>query len=195
MLNSLERTGQLENTLVIFMSDHGEMLGDHGMYLKGPYFYEPAVRVPLIMSWPGRIQEHVRSGALVELTDLAPTLLEAAGLEVSAGMQGHSLWPLLTGKSDAQQHRDDVYCEYYNAMAWHKDPQAHATMVRTDRYKFVSVHGLGSGELYDLIEDPNETHNHWDDPDYASVKLEMFERLCDRMAWTVDPLPQREANW
>ena len=98
LLAKLEETGQLENTLVIFMSDHGEMLGDHGIYLKGPYFYEEAIHVPLIVSWPGHIQPRRVSG-MVELVDIAPTLLDAAQLAPYPGMQGRSLWPLLTGEA------------------------------------------------------------------------------------------------
>jgi arylsulfatase A-like enzyme len=107
VLDALERSGQRDNTLVIFMSDHGEMLGDHGIYLKGPFFYEPAVRVPLIVSWPGVVKAGVRSDALVELVDLAPTLLEACHLKSHPGMQARSLWPLLTGETSADYHRDD----------------------------------------------------------------------------------------
>ena len=81
MIAALEETGQLENTLVIFMSDHGEMLGDHGIYLKGPHFYEAAVHVPLIMQWPDQFQANQRADGLMELTDIAPTLLDAAGIE------------------------------------------------------------------------------------------------------------------
>ena len=194
ILDALERSGQRENTLVIFMSDHGEMLGDHGIYLKGPYFYEPAIRVPLIVAGPG-VQRGKVSKALVELVDLAPTLLDAAGLAPHSGMQGHSLWPLLTGATPLDQHRDDIYCEYYNAMPWHQDPQAHLTMVRNERHKLVVAHGLNTGELYDLAVDPMETANQWNDPGYAAVKSEMLLRLCDRMAWTVDPLPERIAPW
>lgn len=194
MLDALEQSGQRENTIVIYTSDHGEMLGDHGIYMKGPYFYEPAVRVPLIISWPGHVRAQ-RSGALVELTDIAQTLLDALGMVHHPGMQGRSLWPLLTGESDASTHRDDVYCEYYNAMAWHKGVLPHLTMVRDERYKIVVDHGSSSGELYDLKEDPNETHNRWGDAALADVKIEMLVRLTNRMAWTVDPLPPRRAPW
>ena len=195
MLTALEATGQLENTIVIFMSDHGEMLGDHGIYLKGPYFYEPAIRVPLMISGPGIEPAGQRSRALVELTDLAPTLLEAAGLDHHPGMQGQSLWPLLTGAGSLDDHRSDVYCEYYNALSSHKAPTAQLTMVRTERYKLVAAHGLEAGELYDLDEDPNETRNLWHDKDYQTLKLAMFQRLCDRMTWMVDPLPPRVGPW
>lgn len=195
MLEALARSGQLDNTIVIFMSDHGEMLGDHGLYLKGPYFYEPAIHVPLIISYPGTIAADIRSTALVELVDLAPMLLEAANLESYAGMQGQSIWNLLTGQADAHHHREDVYCEYYNAMPWHRDPLPQFTMIRTHQHKLVVAHGLESGELYDLGNDPAETQNQWANPEFMPVKMTLYQRLCDRMAWTVDPLPAREADW
>lgn len=194
MLEALERTGQAENTIVIFMSDHGELLGDHGIYLKGPHFYDPAVRVPLIVSWPGRVGQNKRIRSFVELVDLAPTLLEAAGLPTYAGMQGRSLWPLLTGEQEEDQHREDVYCEFYNSQIRKKDP-AYGTMLRTRQYKLVAYHGHPVGELYDLQRDPNETVNVWNHPAYQSMKLELYQRLCDRMAETADPLPIRQSNY
>jgi arylsulfatase A-like enzyme len=194
MLEALERTGQRDNTLVIFTSDHGEMLGDHGIYLKGPYFYEPAIHVPLIVAGPG-VARGVRSRALVELMDLAPTLMDAAGLSRHPGMQARSLWPLLTAERDPHTLHEDVYCEYYSAMPWHRDPAPHLTMLRTGQYKLVAAHGLGTGELYDLAADPAETHNQWDNRLYLQVKCAMLARLCDRMAWTVDPLPLRQSSW
>lgn len=115
MLAALEESGQAENTLVIFMSDHGELLGDHGLYFKGPHFYEEAVHVPLIFSWPGRYAEDLQVGGLVELVDIVPSLLDAAGLETPAAVQGRSLSELLTGQADPRHHRDYIYCEYYNA--------------------------------------------------------------------------------
>ncbi|MCY4022380.1 MAG: sulfatase-like hydrolase/transferase [Anaerolineaceae bacterium] len=194
MLAALERTGQLEDTIVIFMSDHGEMLGDHGIYLKGPCFYDPAIQVPLIVSQPGTIAPGVCED-LTELVDLAPTLLEAAGEPVWPGMQGRSLWPLLTGQGEPAAPREDVYSEYYNAMPWHGSPGPQLTMLRTKTHKLVVAHGLAQGELYDLQADPQEAHNRWRDPAYANVRMDLLQRLCDRMAWTVDPLPLREGQW
>jgi len=195
MLAVLEKTGQLANTIVVFTSDHGELLGDHGIYLKGSYFYEPSIRVPLIVSWPGHIASDVRSDALVELVDLAPTLLDLVGLPHPPGMQARSLRSLLVGQADVHTHREDVYSESYYSLRDHKDPRPYATMVRTRRHKLVAMHGMEPGELYDLQVDPDETRNLWNEPEYRAVKLEMFQRLCDRMAWTVDPLPAREAPW
>ncbi len=191
MLDALERTGQADNTIVIFTSDHGELLGDHGLYYKGPYFYDPAIRVPLIISWPGRI-EPGRCSALVELMDLAPTLLDAVGLPWHSGMQARSFWSTLLDPAKRGAFREDVYCEYYNGMHAQAEPKPFATMLRTERRKLVVAHGLEPGELYDLAEDPNETHNRWDDPGYQTIKMQLLKRLSDRMAWTVDPLPGRE---
>lgn len=195
LLAALEETNQLEDTLIIFMSDHGEMLGDNGIYLKGPYLYDQAIQVPLIMSWPGRIESGVTCDGLVELVDLAPTVLEAVGLDRMPGMQGKSLWPILTGESSGAQHRDDVYAEFYDAKPGHPDPKPHATMVRTDEHKLVQYHGIPDGELYDLTEDPNESVNRWDDPEYAETHTELLLRLTDRMWETCDPLPVRKVPW
>jgi arylsulfatase A-like enzyme len=189
VLDALEETGQRENTLVIFMSDHGELLGDHGIYLKGPFFYDPAVQVPLILSWPGVIPAG-RHADLVELLDLAPTLLEAMGLPGQPGMQGRSLWSGL--RSGVVEGRPDVYSEYVNAGF---PPRVCVTMLRTERRKLVVHHGAEVGELYDLETDAAERHNRWDDPAYATDKMAMMQRLCDRMAWTADPLPLRRAPW
>ena len=191
MLSALESTGQLENTIVVFTSDHGEMLGDHGIYLKGPYFYEEALRVPLIISGPGVSSQGERYQGLVELVDLAPTLLDALGFEAHPGMQGRSFWDVLSDNDEPEKHRTDVYCEYYDA----NFQDAYATMVRTEKYKLVVVHGRDMGELYDLEQDPGEINNLWQNSDYQLVKMEMLKRLCDRMAWTVDPLPLRLSCW
>jgi arylsulfatase A-like enzyme len=129
------------------------------------------------------------------LLDIAPTLLEAAGLPVYPGMQGRSLWPLLTGTAPLHHHRDDVYCEYYNAMPWHRNPTAQATMVRTAEHKLTVMHGQRDGELYDLTNDPTETTNRWNDLEYRVLKGELLQRMMDRMAWTVDPLPERVSKW
>jgi arylsulfatase A-like enzyme len=190
LLGALACSGQLENTIVIFTPDHGELLGDHGIYLKGPFFFEPTTHVPLIVSQPGAI-EPGRSYALVERVDLAPTLVEAAGLPPAPGMQGRSLAPLLQGNGDRAQHRDDVYCEFYNAIDRPAEAAVHSTMVRTRRHKLVLHHSSDEGELYDLREDPGENVNRWDSAAHAEIKTELLIQLANRMAWTVDPLPVR----
>ena len=110
-------------------------------------------------------------------------------------MQAKSLWPILTGQADRDSHREDIYSEYYNAMPWHLEPSAQVTVVRTHNAKLVAAHGTRGGELYDLATDPGENVNLWDSPDHRELKLELYERLADRMAFTVDPLPERLSVW
>jgi arylsulfatase A-like enzyme len=189
LLDKLQETGQKENTMVIFTSDHGEMLGDHGLYVKGPFLYEGAVHVPLIISFPGVIPAGERRSAFVELCDLAPTVLDCAGLPREPGMQAKSLWAFMTDLKSGDYFRDDVYCEYYNSNP--NSPPQFCTMVRDARYKIIVFHGQELGELYDLEKDPGEYDNLWDNADYLSAKAEMLKKTCDRMAQTADPLPER----
>jgi arylsulfatase A-like enzyme len=194
ILEALDRTNQRENTLVVFTSDHGEMLGDHGLYLKGPYFYEPAIRVPLVISWPRTVPEGAVDESLVELVDVAPTILDATGVERPSEMQARSLWPRLRDDSVDSDHRESIYCEYYDATDNYEEDLA-ATMVRTDEYKLVRWHSPTGGELYDLTDDPDETDNRWNDSGYDEVTRDLLSLLTDRMGDTVDPLPERTASW
>ena len=189
MLETLDRTGQRENTVVIFMSDHGEMLGDHGLLLKGCRFYEGLVRVPLVVSWPGRFPQGLVSDALVELTDLAPTLMDLAGVPVPERVQGRSLVPILRGEADPHCHRDAVRCEYYRTLNPENNPRikgSYGTMIRDRQYKLVVYHGHAVGELFDLEKDPGEFENLWADPAYASVRFELMKKSFDALALAVD---------
>jgi len=188
MLAALEENNQLENTIVIFMSDHGEMLGDHGIYLKGPHFYEAAVRVPLVIRFPVKFQQNLRSDALVELVDLAPTLLEACGIPVPGNMQGRSLLSIGTGEADPAVHRDYVYCEYYNAWTHHR---SYGTMMRTRDHKIAVYHGVDEGELYDLNADPDEFVNLWNEASHAELRHELLKQAFDASVFTMDPWPPR----
>lgn len=187
MIDALEETRQRENTLIIFTSDHGETLGDHGLIQKGCRFYEGLVRVPLIFSWPGHILSGKKSDALVELRDIAPLLLELAGLDVPARMEAKSLVPMLSGEQ--AEHRDFVRSEYYNALD--QADGTFATMYRNRRYKLVLYHGHGLGELYDLQEDPNEFDNLWDSADHQSIKLDLMQRSFDASMLAMDKGPER----
>jgi hypothetical protein len=136
-----------------------------------------------------------RVEALTELTDVAATFLEAAGVKPYPGMQGRSFWPLLTGREappDPRGPRTDVYCEYYNAMPWHRDPTPHATMVRTDRHKLVAFHGEALGELYDLEVDPAETTNLWTSAPHAPLRWSSCSACAT--AWPGPSIPCRCAE-
>lgn len=177
ILNTLDATGQRENTVIVFMSDHGEALGDHGLAHKGARFFDGLSRVPLIWSWPGHFKSGLVSDALVGLLDVAPTLLEIADIPVPESMQGKSLLPILTGNASPDNHRDFVRCEYRNAVDLPN--QTFATMYRDPRWKLITYHGTSLGELYDMANDPHEFTSLWDIPEYAKVKTDLLIKSFD----------------
>ncbi|MBM3786758.1 MAG: DUF4976 domain-containing protein [Acidobacteria bacterium] len=175
VMDAIRDTGQLDNTLVVFLSDHGETLGDHGLTHKGCRFYEGLVHVPLIVSWPAKFKRGLRSKALVELTDIVPTILDSLGLRQPWYLHGRSLKPLLEGNS--VKHRDFVRSEYHDALDL--PDHSHANMLRNERYKLVHYHGHSLGELYDLERDPHEFTNLWDDPRHSALKMDLTKQLFD----------------
>lgn len=191
ILDALEESGQAGNTIVVFTSDHGETLGDHGLILKGCRFYEGLVRVPMIWSWPGHIKANAVRDDLVELTDIAPTLMALAGLDPLERMQGFSLQPTL--EHGAVVARSGVRSEFYDAL----DLPHHnrATMWRTDRYKLVVYHGTGKGELFDLDADPWEHDNLWLDPAHAGIKHALLAESYDHTVASIDPGPPRSGSY
>jgi arylsulfatase A-like enzyme len=197
MLKALDDSGQRENTIVIFMSDHGELLGDHGVYLKGPYSYDCSTRVPLVISWPGHFKAGLKSDALVELVDIAPTLLEAAGHTIPRRVQGESLTGICTGAADPHEHKDAVYGEYYvEGPARRKNaPEQMLTMLRTRDAKVTAYAGLEIGELYDLKADPGEHVNLWHSAAHRDLKADMLKRCFDASVLNQDPIPPAESAW
>ncbi len=174
LVEHLDRSGQRENTIIIFMSDHGESLGDHGLLFKGCRFYEGLVRIPLIFNCPGTIVRGLRSSALVELLDMSATILDFAGIDLPEYFQGTSLRSLLLGEAPSDHHRDSVRSEYFDALdgSFTKTggSASFATMYRTRRHKLVIYHRDNLGELFDLEADPWEHVNLWDDPASAELK-------------------------
>ena len=189
ILDVLESTGQRDNTVVLFTSDHGETLGDHGLMRKGARFYEGLVRVPLIFSMPARFEQGLQSHALVELLDMSQTLLELADVDVPGYFQGRSLLPILKGAADPGRLRDFARCEYFDAL----DPHftggggTYATMHRTERYKLSVYHDKNLGELYDLQTDPWEFDDLWDCPQHQEIKNQLiYESFNAHVVLTTD---------
>lgn len=197
ILHKLDELGLRDDTLVIFTSDHGEMLGDHAMLLKGPMMYEAAVRIPMIVRWPGQVPAGEHIDGLVGIHDVATTVREATGLPPLARDQGISLIAVASG---ARQPRPFALCEYRDS-GYSYDPPVHTTMYRTDRYKLVVWHGepatgaKRSGELYDLIEDPDELENLWGAPDRLGLRAELYAELVDSLVSLEDRSAPREAPW
>ena len=189
LLKWLDVTGQRERTVIVFMSDHGEMLGDHGLVQKGCRFYEGAVRVPLLVSWPNEIAATMQIQGLVELTDIAPTLLDLAGYPTPDAMQGHSFAPILRGNEPGGRHRDSVRSEYLAASK--ASHPTHATMFRDERWKVIVYHSHATGELYDLQADPWEHHDIWNDPGHAAIRADLVRRSFDATIEAIDPGPPR----
>lgn len=195
LLNYLKEKEDFENTVVIFMSDHGELLGDHGMYLKGPYFYEPSIRVPLIISYPQKFKRNLRCNALIELVDIVPTIYDILGMEKPECIQGKSLFNICTGEKEPDFHKASVYCEYYNTHVLYDSKKIYATMYRDENYKIVVYHRENEGELYNLKNDPYEFENLWNKKEYREKKNELIKKCFDRAVFTMDPCPERVATW
>lgn len=189
MLEFLEQEGLADNTIVVYASDQGFFLGDHGWYDKR-WMYEESLRMPLIVRWPGQVPAGLRRDELVQNLDLAQTFLDAAGVEQPQDMQGQSLVPLLLNK-DQQPWRDSIYYHFYENPGWSFVPRHYG--VRTARYKLIHYYRIDQSELFDLQEDPDELDNRFDDPALAAVQAELQLEL-DRLRShyqvpAVDPEP------
>ncbi len=199
ILDVLEQQGLADDTIVIFTSDHGEMLGDHQLMLKGPMLYDCAVRVPLLIRYPGRIAEGTVIDDLVQWIDLSATITDAAGSTPLPGAQGSSLLPRATGETETPT-RDWAICEYRNS-GHPYDPAVHTTMLRHGRHKLVAHHGdpatarQRQGEMYDLESDPDELINLYDDPAHAGTRLALAELLLDVGVATENRSQPRDDFW
>lgn len=171
-LDYLDKTGLAENTIVVYSSDQGFYLGEHGWYDKR-WMYEESMRMPLIVRWPGVIKPGERISSLVQNIDFAPTLLDAAGVEAPAEIQGESMIPLMRG-GDGAPWRKSVYYHYYEK-GEHNVPEHEG--VRTERYKLIYFTDLNEWELYDLEKDPAEMKSVYSDPAYAEIRLELLAEL------------------
>ena len=185
ILEVLEQRGLAANTCIAFISDHGDHLGDHRLLLKsGVTFYEGCVRVPYLIRWPAAFPQGAVCEDLVESIDLAPTLLDVAGVDIPPTMQGRSLVGLAEGR--IPDWRDDAFAEIdlriNPKMHGPRDPGSrdYVAMICTRRWKYVHFPNLGIGELYDLVRDPHELDNLYTHPEYAGIVAEMRLRLLNR---------------
>ncbi|HEX7745229.1 MAG TPA: sulfatase [Micromonosporaceae bacterium] len=187
LLNVVAERGRERDCVVVYSSDQGFFLGDHGWYDKR-FMYEESLRMPLLVRYPRLVEAGGSCSAIALNVDFAPTLLDLAGVSAHPRMQGRSLRPLLAGQRPADW-RDCAYYRY-----WEHDDGSHHVWahdgVRTERYKIVRYYADGLGlpgtsdrtmpvewELFDLAEDPHERRNVFADPRYADVRAEMQARL------------------
>ena len=171
VLDKLEETGQAENTLVLFVSDHGEYCGSHGIYCKGVPAFREAYHVPAIVRYPAGIAAPGREEtAFVSLADFAPTFLELAGAECPAELTGRSLVPFLADDAPADW-RDTVFAQCNGVELYYSQ---RTVMTRTHKYVY---NGFDHDELYDRQTDPHEMTNVAQDPAYAGVKHDLVRRM------------------
>ena len=175
LLDYLEESGLDENTIVIYTSDQGFYLGEHGWFDKR-FMYEESFRTPLLVRYPKEIKAGTSINKLVQNLDFAPTILDYAGVEAPAEMQGESFRKLVSGETG--EWRDAVYYTYYEYPSVHMVKRHYG--VATDRYKLMHFYyDIDEWEMYDLETDPQEMHNIYDDPEYADVQQMLHEKLKD----------------
>jgi len=173
LLDWIDANGLRDNTLVIYTSDQGFFLGDHGLYDKR-FMYEPSIKMPFLVRWPGTIKPGSVTTALATNCDFAPTFLDLAGISVPADMQGRSLAPLFRGQRPSDW-RDSMYYRYYHDPG-HHDTRAHYG-VRTDTHKLMYFWRKDQWECYDLVKDPEEMHNMYNDPAAKPVVEKLKQEL------------------
>ncbi len=173
VLAYLDQTGLASNTVVVYSSDQGFFLGEHGWFDKR-WMYEESLRTPLIVRWPGVVAPGSSNSALVSNLDFAQTFLELAGHQVPPDMQGQSLVPLLEGKT-VPDWRKSFYYHYYESMRAHNVPEHYG--VATDRYKLIHYPETREWELFDRQVDPSELVSLYDSVDYATLSEELRGEL------------------
>jgi N-acetylglucosamine-6-sulfatase len=181
IFDALERTGELDNTIVIFTGDNGYLMGEHGLFDDKRWAYEPSIRLPLLMRYPKLIKPGSERNQSVLNIDIAPTLLDLAGVTPYSKMQGKSLLPVF-GDADAPL-RDSFLCEFFQERY---GPQVQDWQcVRGKRWKYIHYPTLnGMDELYDLKADPGEEANLWGDATLADVRQQMNQELTSLLAET-----------
>ena len=189
ILDTLERLGLAENTVVIFNSDHGDFLGDHGMILKGPMHFQPVIRVPFIWNDPTQDQS-ARAEGLASSIDIGTTILARADIKPFWGVQGIDLSPALQG-ADTGRSALMVEEETYRYL-FDKDDTTRVRTLVTDTHRLSIYQDEDWGELYDLAADPGETLNLWDAPDVFELRSKLLFELTQQLTRTADrsPIPE-----
>lgn len=176
VMEYLEKEGLAENTLVIYMGDNGFSFGEHGLIDKR-HAYEESMKVPFLAWSPKMVKAGTKVKSMIQNIDIAPTILEMAGIEKPAHFQGASILPFLKG-GQPQKWRDRIFYEYYWEYTFPQTPTVHA--VRTDKFKYIRYHGIwDTNELYDLENDPYEMNNLIAKPEYQAMIEELRTEIDD----------------
>jgi len=175
VLDYLDETGLSENTIVVYTSDQGFYLGEHGWFDKR-FMYEESFRTPLLMRYPKEIKAGTVVDELIQNLDFAATFLDYANTSIPEDIQGESFRKVVSGKSN--DWRDAIYYTYYEYPGEHNVQRHHG--IRTDRYKLIHFYyDSDTWELYDMANDPSEMNNLYNHPEYARVQKEMHQKLIE----------------
>ena len=175
VLNYLDENNLTENTIVVYTSDQGFYLGEHGWFDKR-FMYEESLRTPILMRYPKEIEKGTEVNALIQNLDFAPTFLDYAEIEIPKDLQGESFRNIVNNQSS--EWRDAIYYTYYEYPSVHMVKRHYG--VRTDRYKLMHFYyDIDEWEMYDLEEDPSEMNNIYDNPNYKEVREMMHDRLVE----------------
>ena len=187
IIDALDKSGQGDNTIVVFTTDHGDMVGAHRMWVKGWIPYEECYRVPLVIRWPSAIKAGQRSNKLVQTHFLAHTYLQAAGAQPLPFQDGFAMQPLFENP-DASSWTDQIMCAYYGG-----EFLITQRIAITDRFKYC-FNGFDIDEMYDLRDDPEEMRNVASDSSYAKYAGDMRARLYEMMDRFEDPFGDVKAR-
>ena len=174
MLDYLEEAGLAENTIVIYTSDQGFYIGEHGWYDKR-WVYEESLKTPLIVRWPGKVKPGTENSDIVSPLDFAETFLDVAGIDVPGDMQGKSLVPVFQGNTPTGW-RESHYYEYFEG-GGHGVSKHYAVCTKQHKLIHFKDRKVDQWELVDLKADPLETKNYYDDPSYSSVQKRLHAEL------------------
>jgi len=185
VVDHLKRENLLDNTVIIFTTDHGDCMGAHKLIEKGPFMYDETYKIPLVVALPGNDGGGYVNDDFVYLHDLTPTILDIAGIPVPDNMDGVSLTPILRGRPEecAASEREEVYC-----MLDRHFFTVDQRMVRTKTHQFTFTPG-DIGELYDLVRDPYQLNNVYDNPEYDAVRRDLIARMEKYMTELKDWTP------
>lgn len=191
LMDYLEKEGELDNTIIVYTSDQGFFLGEHGFFDKR-MMYEECLRTPLLIRYPNGIKKGLVSDALAMNVDFAPTLLDYAGVKIPKDMQGKSLKPVIDNDGKVlAKWRDAVYYHYYEYPSWHMVKRHYG--IRTNRYKLIHFYNdIDEWELYDLEKDPKEMNNVYNDTAYANVVKMMHAKMKKLQKQYKDTNPTEE---
>lgn len=187
IIDALKASGRYENTVIVFNSDHGDFLGDFNLMLKGAWPKDAITRVPMIWSDPER-RHAAATGALASTVDLAPTILERAGLRPYFGIQGKSFLPVLDGKTAPRGHLLIEFNDGGKRMGF--DPAARVRALVTPEWHLTVYKDEPWGELYDRTTDPDHLKNLWDSPEHAAVRAELVLALTHELIAQMDESPR-----